>query len=418
MSAPASPRPAPTSRRPSYAAVLRVPHARRTFAAALAARLSYGTVALSVLLSVTRATGSYAASGAVMAVFGASAVLLMPVRAALVDRHGPRRSLLPMAVAHSALLCALAALTWRPGTPPATLAAVTALTGACAPPLGPTMRAVWAELVGDRRLLQRAYSLDGVAEELLFVSGPALVGVLLRFGPPPVGLLLSAALMVTGTCAFVTSPAVRGTRRPKTGGVRRGRGFPPGLLQPVAAAAGLGLALSGVELLVTAFARQRSYDDAVVPWILGALSAGSAAGGLLNGAIAWRTPARDRLPWLMAGAGVTLSLAGLAPGPWTLAAAMTCAGAFVAPTLTTAYLLAEETAQEATRTRAGAWVNAAVNAGSSTGSVTAGLLIGRVPLWGCFVLAGAVAVVTAPACRPAMPTRAGIAAGQQTADGT
>jgi MFS family permease len=97
---------------------------------------------------------------------------------------------------------------------------------------------------------------------------------------------------------------------------------------------------------------------------------------------------------------------------------MTCAGAFVAPTLTTAYLLAEETAQETTRTRAGAWVNAAVNAGSSTGSVTAGLLIGRVSLWGCFVLAGAVAVVTASACRPAVPTRAGLTAGQQTADGT
>ncbi|WP_159039728.1 hypothetical protein [Streptomyces sp. TP-A0356] len=30
---------------------------------------------------------------------------------------------------------------------------------------------MWSELLADRRLLQRAYALDGVAEELLFVSG-------------------------------------------------------------------------------------------------------------------------------------------------------------------------------------------------------------------------------------------------------
>lgn len=44
--------------RPSYAAVLRVPHARRTSTAALTARLSYGMVSLAVLPSVTHATGS------------------------------------------------------------------------------------------------------------------------------------------------------------------------------------------------------------------------------------------------------------------------------------------------------------------------------------------------------------------------
>ncbi|MGW1729425.1 MFS transporter, partial [Streptomyces sp. NPDC002306] len=45
--------PAPSSR-PSYAAVLSLPHARRTFALALVGRLSYGVVALSVMLTVAR----------------------------------------------------------------------------------------------------------------------------------------------------------------------------------------------------------------------------------------------------------------------------------------------------------------------------------------------------------------------------
>ena len=392
------------SRRPSYAAVLRVPHARRTFTAALTARLSYGTVSLAVLLSVTRATGSYAVSGAVMSLFGATTVFLMPLRASLIDRYGPRRALLPMATLYGTLLSALAALTWQPGAPAAAIATAAALAGACAPPLGPTMRALWSDLVADRRLLQRAYSLDGVAEELLYVSGPVLVGVLVGLAPPASGILLSALLIVGGTGAFVTSPVMPGPRpRPR----RTGLGGVRGLLAPVAVAAGVGLTLSGIDLLVMAFAAERSYDTALVPWVLGALSAGSAVGGLTGGAIDWRRPARVRLCGFAAGLGLVIAAAGLAPGLWTLTAALACAGAFIAPALTTAYLLADETAPEDSRTQAGAWVNAAVNGGSSAGAMTTGLLIGRLPLAVCFALAGGVAVVAAVAAAAAGSRAAG-----------
>ncbi|MGW4542876.1 MFS transporter, partial [Streptomyces chartreusis] len=196
--------------RPSYAAVLRIPHARRTFAAALLGRLSYGVAPLSVMLAVTRACGSYAVAGVVLALFSGTSVFLSPARAALIDRHGPRRALVPMVAAYSALLVLLAALVWRPGAAsPLVLGVVTAFAGSCTPPLGPTMRAVWGRLAPDRALMQRAYSLDAVAEELLFVSGPLLVGVLVGFAPPAFGVLLGAALMVVGTARFVSSPVVR-----------------------------------------------------------------------------------------------------------------------------------------------------------------------------------------------------------------
>lgn len=80
---------ASSTRRPSYAAVLSVPHARRIFTAALVGRLSYGVAPIAVMLAVTRATGSYAVAGVVMALFGAAVVFLSPYRAALVDRYGP-----------------------------------------------------------------------------------------------------------------------------------------------------------------------------------------------------------------------------------------------------------------------------------------------------------------------------------------
>ncbi|MFG2127552.1 MFS transporter [Streptomyces sp. NPDC048751] len=385
---------APPSRL-SYAAVLRVPRARSTFAAALAGRLAYGVVSLSLLLATVRATGSYAVAGTVMVLFGTSTVLLMPLRASLVDRHGPRRALTPMALLHAGLLSLLAAVTWNPGTPAVVLGTVAALTGACAPPLGPTMRMVWGELVQDRRLLQRAYSLDGVAEELLYVSGPVLVGVLVRYTTPAAGLLLTAALIAAGTCAFVASPVVGGIRGSSERRRQREKGSAQGLLPPVLVAAGAGLALSAVDLLVAAFADRHGYGGDTVAWMLAALSVGSAVGGLLNGAIDWRTPARVRLPWQAAGLGLVVCAAGLAPDPWTLTAALVCAGVFVAPALTTAYLIADETAPPGARTRAGAWINTAVNAGSSCGAITAGLLLSHAPLGVCFAAAGCVALLSA-----------------------
>ncbi|MER6320517.1 MFS transporter [Streptomyces coelicoflavus] len=389
------------SSRPSYAAVLRVPHARRTFAAALVGRLSYGTVSLALMLSLTRSTGSYAVAGLVMALFGATSVFLSPYRASLVDRHGPRRALLPMALLYAALLCVLAEVCRRPGTPEAVLAVTAALAGACTPPLGPTMRAVWARLLPDRALLQRAYSLDGVAEELLFVSGPLLVGALVAVAPPVAGVVLSAVLVAAGTLAFVTSPMTAAPgpdgRQKNDGPAPKGRadGQVRALLQPVVVAAAVGVSVSAVDLLVVAYAGERDLGDGAVAWVLAALSVGSAVGGLVNGAVAWSSPTRARLPFFAVGLGLCLAAAGLAPGLGTLIPAVMCAGLFVAPALTTAYLIADECAAPGFRVRAGAWCNTAVNAGGSAGAAAVGLLVERLPLPVCFAVSGAVAAAAA-----------------------
>lgn len=383
----------------SYARVLRIPHARRTFATALVGRLSYGIVPLSVMLAVIRASGSYAVAGTVMALFGATVVFLAPARASLIDRYGPRRALVPMLVAYTVLLGLLTAAVWRPGAPAYVLGALTALAGACVPPLGPTMRTVWSRLAPDRALLQRAYSLDAVAEELLFVSGPLLVGVLVGVATPAVGIVVGAALMVTGAVGFVLSPVVRGMAPTgRRGAVGRGKGDRPVLRRisrPVTAAVAVGVALGVLDLLVMVFAERHHHGGASVAWVLAALSAGSAVGGLLNGAVDWRTSAPVRLALLTAGLGVALLGAGLAPGLGTLALTMTVAGLFVSPAITTAYLIADEAVADEARTRAGAWVNTAINAGSTAGMAAAGVLAGRLPVAGCFAVTGAAVVLTA-----------------------
>ncbi|MFE4492344.1 MFS transporter [Streptomyces niveus] len=388
----------------SYAAVLRTPHALSTFGAALLGRLSYGTVSLSLALAAKNASGSLAVAGTALALFGATSVVLSPVRAALVDRYGPRRALVPMAVVYAALLTVFALVTRdQPGagagTSAVTLGALAVCAGACTPPLGPTMRTLWSQLMPDRRMLQRAYSLDGVAEELLLVAGPLLVGILVAYAEPAAGVAVSAALVLAGTVALALSPVPfpvrRGSGRSVSGRRERTtRTRPRGLGQPVLAAAGVGLCLGGLDLLAIAFTEEQHRPGAVA-WILAALSAGSAVGGLAYGAVFWRSAARPRLALICAALGAALAAAGLAPNVYALGAAAALAGLFVAPALTTAYLIADETAAPDARTQAGAWVNTAVNAGSSGGTALVGVLVGRLPLSLCFVLVAAPALVCA-----------------------
>jgi MFS family permease len=401
------------SRSASYQAVLRTPYASRVFGAALLGRLAYGVAPLSLVLALTGATGSYAVAGGVMALFALTVSVLAPVRAGLIDKYGPRRALPPMAVTFALVLACLAAGTWRPGAPGPLLGALAMAAGVCAPPLGPVMRTVWSELLGDPALLRRGYSLDTVAEELLFVAGPLLAGLVAGLATPPCGVAVSAGLVLAGTFAFVSAPPVRALggspARTTAAGPRRRARSGAGVAQPVAAALGIGAYLGSVELLMVAFARQHDHVAAVA-WCGASLSAGSAVGGLVYGALPWRISGRARLPALVTVPALALPLAGLSPNVQVLAVVVGATGLFVSPALATAYLIADESAAPGTRTRAGAWVNTAVNGGSSGGTAAAGLLLGRLPLAACFavtalpVLAAAVTALilhlTTALCRP------------------
>jgi MFS family permease len=384
----------------SYTAVLSAPHVARTFGAALVGRLSYGIVFLSLVLAVTRSSGSYPVAGAFVAVFGLTSSFLSPLRAKIIDRYGLKRALTPMAAGYAGLLAVIAAVTWRPGAPHALLWALAAAAGALTPPLGPVMRSLWSELVLGEDLRRRAFSLDTVAEELLYVTGPLLAGLLAVVANPALGVAVSAGLVLLGSLLLVTSPALVFTPPapgPSAAGGRRGAVAGPA--GPVLVAAALGLGLGGLSLLLVAFAA-REHHPAAVAWVEAALAAGSAAGGLIHGAITWRMPGRVRLPLLAASSGALLAVAGLAGNLVVLVAVIGLAGLFVAPALTTAYLIADETAAPDARTQAGAWVNTAFNLANAAGAALSGVLLGRVPLAWCF------AIVAVPAIAMAVVRRA------------
>ncbi|HEY0938069.1 MAG TPA: MFS transporter [Trebonia sp.] len=242
-----------------YRAVLRTPGACGAFAASLVGRLCYGTVSLSLILTLTAGGRGYAFAGLVMGLFGGSIVLVSPFRARLVDRHGPRRALPPMAAGFAAVLAVITFIPVRSGVNDTAIAVLAAVAGACAPPLGVVMRALWSTLAGDRRVRQTAYSLDGVVEELLYVAGPVIVGVITVVAVPAAGLLVSAGLMAGGTVLFLRSPALRRWSSPAPGPVR---GIPDPAPEPARAilalafaAGATGLCLGGLGLVVVAFSQ-------------------------------------------------------------------------------------------------------------------------------------------------------------------
>ncbi|MEU6854150.1 MFS transporter [Actinacidiphila alni] len=382
---------------PSYAAVFRLPHARRTFGAALFGRLGYGVVSLSLVLSLTHATGSLSSGGLLATLFGTVAVLLGPARAALVDRWGARRGLTALALPFATALFALAAAVRESAPPLWLLTVLSGAAGSLCPPLGPTMRALWDALTPDEALLQRAFSVDTVAEELIFLSGPLLVMAV----HPTGGLVLSGALIGCGTLVMVSSPAARLLApRAKDAGVRvRLRLFGAngaGVRRAAYAAAGIGCCLGGIDLYVIAFA-DRQHHPSAVGWILAAQSAGSALGGLLYGRISWRLTPGERLPRLLAVLAALLAGTAAAPSLPVLGVCVAAVGTLMAPILSTAYLSAAATAPEGAATRATTWVNSAVNAGSSSGGALASLLVARLPLPLCFLLAAAAPLLAAVA---------------------
>jgi MFS family permease len=386
-----------------YLAVLRAPHARAAFAASLVGRLAYGIVSLSLILTLTAGGRGYGFAGLVMALFGLTVVLVSPARAWLVDRHGPRRALPPMAAGFAVLLVAIAVIPPRPGVSDAAIALLAAAAGASAPPLGVVMRTLWRALIDDRRVLQTAYSLDGVAEELLYVAGPVITGVIVVAATPAVGLLVSAGLVVAGTGLFLRSPAFRRWPSPAGGPASNAPDAAPGeagagraILAVAFVTGAIGLCLGGLGLVIVAFSQAR-HDPAAVAWIEAALSAGSALGGLGYGAVAWLISAQHRLALLAAGLAVVLLPAGLSPNLLTLALLIGLAGVLVAPALATAYVLADSLASPKARNRAGNWVNSGYNAGSSTGSLLSGQLVGRIPLSAC------LPVLVAPALLAVVP---------------
>ncbi|MET9852589.1 MFS transporter [Streptomyces sp. NPDC006450] len=222
------------------------------------ARLPAALCPIGTLLLINERDG-IGDAGTIAAALWLGQALGGPVIGRLADRRGHRPVLLAACAANSAVLLALVAAVLG-GLPLAARIALAVAAGLTAAQIGPLSRARWARLAGeDEALVGAALSFDTTLDEVGFMVGPALAGILAVTVHPASALILAAALgLVFGTLFALhpTAPGPTGPGPTGPGAAARGdvRLWSPGLALLFVVAVLQGAAWSGANTGVNALA--------------------------------------------------------------------------------------------------------------------------------------------------------------------
>jgi hypothetical protein len=255
------------------------------------------------------------------------------------------------------------------------LVVLAALAGALLPPVAPVVRVVLREVFDDGVVRETAYSLEAVIQELIWITGPLVVALVIAVASPAVAVGLVGTVGLTGTALFLSSPLLRSAPA-GTEASRRGSALASpelrALLGPLALmGAGLGATEVGLPSLALHAGSRPASGLLLALW-----SVGSMAGGLWYGARAWRSPLPLRYRML-------LGLAVLCTAPLiaarSIAAGVVCsllAGLTIAPMFSCQYALVGRAVTVGSETEAFTWVSAALIGGLAAGSAIGGAVIG------------------------------------------
>ena len=360
----------PTSRgKPigSYRHLLAGAGARRLAVASAIGWLGFGALALAIVLTVQRATGSPSAAGVALAAFSIGSGLLAPLRGRLVDRLGLRRALVPMALVSGAALVGLAAAA-AADAGPAALVAPAGAAGLPVPPLIASARVIWPQVVAPEDL-QPAYGVQALLGDLGGVGGPALAGALAALASPAAALVVCGVAPLAGALLLATLPWPEPQPRKGRSGALASAGMRTLVLADVALYAGFG----ALEVALPALAdREGAAAAAAVP--LAAFAAASAAASLYYGTRRAR-PARR---YVLGALALAASLAPLALAGSVLVAALIllAGGAAFAAVNVAVFELLDTAAPPGTGAEALTWLTTAGATGTAAGAALAGHVAG------------------------------------------
>lgn len=321
------------------------------FVVAFAARIPVAMNVVGVLTLVTLVRGSVAEGGLVSAALGIASGIGGPLIGAIADRVGQRGVLLAVAVAHPLVLAGLVAAVYAE-LPIAVIAAAGALAGATIPPASPLMRARWLALLdADSRAGGRgvptALGYESMADEISFVGGPVLVGVLATAFGPVAPLAAAAVIVVVFVTAFALHPTATLPHPVDHDGVRtvapRRELLGAPVLLPTVGMLAMGAFFGATLASLTAFMEEAGQGEAT-GLLYGIMGASSAVAALLVG----RLPAAFPLGARWAVGAAALAVAGLvlvsAPSLVLLVVVFVIAGVAVGATLVTLFTIGADAA--------------------------------------------------------------------------
>ncbi|MFD9453151.1 MFS transporter [Streptomyces sp. NPDC059985] len=394
---------------------------------AFLARLPAALCPVGTLLLINQRDG-IGDAGTVAAALWLGQALGGPVIGRLADRRGHRPVLLTACLANATVLVALVAcvLAGLPLTARIPLAVAAGLT---VPQVGPLARARWSRLAGnDKILLDSALSFDTTLDEVGFMVGPALAGILAMTVHPASALVLAAVLiLVFGTLLAVhpTAPGplapasttgatgatgtgtactnameAHGTARTRT----RVRLWSPGLVLLFAMAVLQGAAWSGANTGVNALAESLG-EPGTAGLVWAAMAVTSSVAGFVTVARPGAVDLTVRLRWTI-GVQAALSLPLLAvSGTVGAAFAVAGIGLAVAPHLIALFGLVERTGRAERMGEAMTVVGSGLILGQALAAAAAGPLASAYGYRAAFVVSAAAAAGSAAlalvAARPA-----------------
>ncbi|MGR0159632.1 MFS transporter [Paenarthrobacter nitroguajacolicus] len=376
----------------------------------LFARLPLAMLTVGTLTLVTAVSHSYAIGGMAAGAVGIGSALGAPVLGSLADRAGQRIVLLVAAVINAVAVAALLAAAYltpaygSAGDAAGVLIAAF-LAGASCPQVGPMARVRWMALTtrnlspsaanrsrsvaANRADLDTALSYEGTADEVTFVLGPALVGVLASMVAPWLPLALAAVMTITLVPAFAVHPSqqavVPAPRKPSAGVVppegqatqatppRRRRWAGAVVAVPVLAMVCMGTFFGATQNALSAFSAQ--YATAEIAGLLYAVMGLSSAVAALSVAF-W--PQRFSLAsrWVAAALAMSvLSLLLLLPaGIWPMIFVLLILGIPVGPVMVTVFSIGGVVAPAGRMATVMTALASGIVAGTALGAYLAGQL--------------------------------------------
>lgn len=358
----------------TYATVLADPATRAFSAAGLLARLPIAMTGIGIVLLVSLNTGSFGLAGVVTATATLAGAVSAPLWGRTIDRVGQAPVLVIAATIWTVSLAVLVVAVEVGWPLPAVLAAAVGV-GLGFTSAGSAVRARWSHRLQGSPLLDTAFAVEAVLDEVIFIVGPVLVTFLATAVDPALALGVAG---VVGLAGALTLAAQRGTEPPRQ--PRRSTDAPAAridlaaLAPVVVASVALGIVFGGMEVVVVAFATEAdvlAYAGA----ILMAWAAGSLVSGVLTGTVVWRRSPATRFRIGSLCLAVSLVPLPFVHQPLLVAGLLVLSGMAIAPTLIASVAVTQAAVPQTRLTEALGWTSTGLAGGLAAGAAGLGALI-------------------------------------------
>lgn len=363
---------------------------RTYFPLAFVARLPFAMMVVGVLTLVVAGRDSLTLGGATSGMVGLGGAAIGPLVGAWADRAGQRRVLLATAAVNSVLLLALTAAVYAT-VPDAAVLAIAFAIGATSPQVPPMSRSrlvgvIRTRLSAPRRpaALSRTMSYESAVDEIVFVVGPFVVGLLAATLGPAAPMIAAAALTALAVGAFALHASARPTAVPTSrtapaSGPGRVAQAParelwrPRVLVLVAGFVGVGLFFGSVLTAMSSYTGDAGHSERA-GLLYGFMGIGSVVSALAVSAFPVRFSLRSR--WLVFAVVLLVGAAVVAVAPSTgmLVVGLLVAGLGIGPSLVTVYSLGSERSPAGRGTTLMTMLGSAVILGQSIAAAATGAL--------------------------------------------